>query len=100
MIGFIAGGVLTNNGMTNYCFLIMVISTILVDITAFFLDSSLENDQKDLLEQSLFTRVRTILKEVKECVKERTLARMFLFSIATGAITPRFDDYMYPYYTS
>ena len=100
MIGFIAGGLLTNYGMTNYCFLIMVISTILVDITAFFLDSSLENDQKDLLEQSLFTRVRTILKEVKECVKERTLARMFLFSIVTGAITPRFDDYMYPYYTS
>ena len=44
MIGFIAGGLLSNYGMTNYCFLIMVISTALVDITAFFLDSSLEND--------------------------------------------------------
>ena len=36
MIGFIAGGLLSNYGLTNYCFLIMVISTALVDLAAIF----------------------------------------------------------------
>ena len=100
MIGFVAGGLLTQNGMANYCFLIMVVSTFFVDIAACFLDSRLENDQKDLVEQNIFTRVRTIYSQIKECVRERTLSRMFLFVILAGAVTPRFDDYMYQYYTS
>ena len=50
MIGFVIGGLLTQHGMANYCFLIMVISTFLVDVAACFLDSRLESDQKDLIE--------------------------------------------------
>ena len=95
MIGFVIGGLLTQHGMANYCFLIMVISTFLVDVAACFLDSRLESDQKDLVEQNICSRVRTIYSQIKECVRERTLSRMFLFVILAGAVIPRFDDYMY-----
>lgn len=99
MFGFVVGGILTDNGMANHCFLIMLISTTLVNISSCFLDSSLEDDQKEFLEQPICFRFGNIYRQVKECVREKTLFRMFLFQVITGWMTPRFDDYMYQYYT-
>ena len=100
MSGFIVGGVLTNNDKATYSFLILTVSEFLVTMIACFLDSSHENDQKDQMEMPICLRIKEIFKQIRECVRERTLFRMFIFQIAYGASIPRFDDYMFQYYTS
>ena len=100
MLGFLAGGFLTEYDFARQAFLVMALLGIVISITACRLDKKLEEGVKETTSMSCWSRTKFNFSMIKESFKTRELARSLMFFTILGVVIPRYDDYMYFYLTS
>merc|ERR1719232_529537 len=91
---------MTQNGWSQKSFFIGGSVGILINISACFLDPTLEAGTKHVVRMSCWERTKHNFRQVKKGFQTRELARSFIFFVIMGGVIPRYDDYMYFYLTS
>ena len=99
VIGYIAGGFLTEYGYAKQSFYIGAGVAIIINISACFLDKKLEQTQTATIEMSLWERTKHNFKMIKKGLQGKELYMTFFFVLIQGAIYPNYTDYMYFYLT-
>ena len=79
IIGYYVGGVMTENGYSSETFFISAALGLVINISACFLDSSLEDLRKEIDRMSCCRRTKHNFSMIKEGFKTKELARSFIF---------------------
>lgn len=84
-------------GQPMVCFSIMAVFGCAVGISGLFIDPSLEENQKELIEMGLCRRTAFVFREVCQGLRMKEIYSSLIYQLLLGALVPWFGTYLYYY---
>ena len=94
----ILGGFLLEHTSAKVIFFVTAVLGLILGISGFALDSNLEHCSNEIIQMSLWARIKLNSSQIKEGFTIQELRNTITFMFLFASVVPNFGDYMYYFY--